>query len=162
MKLLELGICILSFIALSCGKSVKGNESPPSPFSIKVEGPLEVVSDSIAADLSSYKYCVKIDQVTREVYIATSHHHTIYWPEASAYIKRVRPDSLVVSSGIIDYLSLEEIRLEKNKTYKFYFFRPIRLERYDSIYFYFSYSLDSTFMETQTIEARLKYKTLDL
>ncbi len=161
MRLLELSLYALLYIAPSCDKGVGENEIPPTPFSIKVEGPLEVVSDSIAADLKRYKYCVKIDQVTREVYIATSEDHSIYQPHAYAYIKWVSLDSISRSDGITDYSALETVKIEKDKRFKFYFYESVRKEPYDSIYFYFSYSLDSTFMESQTIEARLKYKTLD-
>lgn len=162
MKVYGLRLAFLAFLVLGCGQDVKQNEVSTAPFSIKVEGPISIdTNDFGSVDFELYKYRVEIDHVTQVVYIPTSHNHSMYWPKASAYIKRVRPDSSVISSGIIDYTALEEVRLEKNKNYKFYFFRPIRLERYDSIYFYFSYSLDSTFMETQTIEARLKYKTLD-
>lgn len=161
MRLLELSLFVISFMALSCDKGTKENEIPPTLFSVKVEGPLEVVSDSIATDLKKYKYCIKIDQVSQEVFIPTSGNHSIYQPHAYTYVKWVRPDSFSTSSGITDHSALGVFKLAKDKSFKFYFYEPIREKPYDSIYFYFSYSPDSTFMESQTIEARLKYKTLD-
>ncbi len=164
MRLNEFSLFLLSLgvFAISCKPTAKQNQTTPAPFSIKVEGPLSIDSTEFGIpDFKLYKYSVEIKNISSEVYISTSHFYSNYWPKASAYIKRVRPDSLVVSSGVSDYVAPEILKIIKGNDYKFYFYDSIRKEKYDSIYFTFSYCKDCCCAESYPVEVKLKYKPLD-